>query len=162
MRSAPAQIRPRYPMGLRSARSVMACLPVASPLAQTQGLQNVPNSSELRNSAETYAVYSAILAHPPLSHQDTNTTYAIADTTLLSNDKIGTPADACVGIPQVSSANLAQVISDFEQRRNTPLHLKRSFSLSKPYFLLSPSRLASLSGGEVVVIFKLIRRVFQR
>jgi hypothetical protein len=140
-------------MGLRSARSVMACLPVASPLAQTQGLQNVPNSSELRNSAETYAVYSAILAHPPLSHQDTNTTYAIADTALLSNDKIGTPADACVGIPQVSSANLAQVVSDFEQRRNTPLHLKRSFSLSKPYFLLSPQQTSEFEwwrgGGHI-------------
>jgi hypothetical protein len=138
-------------MDFRSAGWVMACLLFASPLAPTQDSQNAP-PSELRDSAETYAVYSAILAHPPLSHEDTNTKYAIADTVLLSNDKIGTPNGACVDIPQVNSAKLAQVISDFEQRRNTPVHLKRAFSLSKPYVLLSPEQIRELEwwrGGHI-------------
>jgi hypothetical protein len=136
-------------MSFRSAGLVMGCLLVASSVAQTQGSQN---ANDLSDSPETYAVYSAILAHPPLSHQDTNTRYAIAATALLSNDNIGTPAGACLHIPQVSSANLAQVISDFEQRRNTPVHLKRAFSLSKPYVLLSPQQTSEFErwrGGHI-------------
>jgi hypothetical protein len=119
----------------------MACLLAVSPEAKIQNSQkNGAPPSEVRDSAETYAVYSAILAHPPLSHQDTNTKYAIADSALFSRDKITTPNGACAEIPQVSSASLAEIVFDYEQHKDTPVRLKRAFSLVKPYVLLSPEQ----------------------
>jgi hypothetical protein len=53
-------------MDVRSVGSLIACLLVASPEAKAQSSQkDATHPSELRDSAETYAVYSAILAHPP-------------------------------------------------------------------------------------------------
>jgi len=118
-----------HPMGLRGTCWLLACLLVAQ--------ENATHPSELRDSAETYAVYSAILADPPLSHRNVNTKYAVADTILLSKDRIGAPASAWAQTPRVSRESLAQIASDFEQHKNSPMPLKRAFSLSKPYVLLS-------------------------
>ena len=93
--------------------------------------------AESRDSAETYAVYSAILMIPPLSHLDQSKRYGIVETTLTAHDRIGAPHRACSAIPQVSSESLAQIDSDFEQHKNTAVRLKRAFSLPKPYVLLT-------------------------
>jgi hypothetical protein len=58
----------------------------------------------------------------------------------VSRDGIETPNTACAGIPEVSSEILAQIFSDFEQHKNTPVRLKRALSLSKPYIFLSPQQ----------------------
>lgn len=133
-------------MSVRSACSLMACLLFASLGAdgfrlQAQNSQeNSKHPREARDSTETYAVYSAILANPPLSHHDDNTMYAIRDTILASQDRIEAPKTACAEIPEVSSESLAQIVSDFEQHKNAPVRLKRALSLSKPYVLLSPQQ----------------------
>jgi hypothetical protein len=143
-------------MSVRSAGLLIACLLAVSPEAKTQSSQNATHPSEWKDSTETYAVYSAILAHPPLGHQDDNTKYAIADMVLLSKGEAGTPKTACAEIPQVSAESLAQIVSDFEKHGNTPVLLKRAFSLSKPYLLLSPeqaSEFESRRAGHVQADF---------
>ncbi len=129
-------------MGSRRLCLLLACFTLAWPEAGALRLRaQTPttsgrNQGELVESPESYAVYSAILANPPLSHRDKNTKYAIAEN-ILSKDELQTPKTACSGIPEVSTEALAQIFSDFENHKYPPAHLKRSLSLSKPYILLS-------------------------
>ena len=99
-------------------------------------------SSREASSPETYAVYSAILSPPPLSLQDQDARYAIADTTSTAKEGLDSPRAACQLPPSISES-FAQMNSEFEKRKNTPVHLKKEFTLRKPYVLLTPQEVAN-------------------
>jgi len=103
----------------------LACLLLPSPL--------VVGSSPETNSSETYAVYSAILSPPPLSHEDRSAKYAITDTTATAEffgDGLCIPQN-------YKPESFAQIKSEYEKRKNIPVPLKRAFTLRKPYIFLT-------------------------
>jgi len=89
-------------------------------------------SADAARRADVYAIYSLLLANPQTSHgPDDNQIYFIADTTVP-----GTPREPCVRAPAEAAARFAEVMADYERRKDTPSTLERAFQISKPYRLL--------------------------
>lgn len=109
-------------------------------------------SSPLRDAEDRYAVYSAILSHPPLSHPDQNAKSAIAETTIPVKDGTTTLQAVCTEIPHMRSESWAQLQRDFAQHNDRPVLLKRAFSLTKPYVLLSAQQVTEFEGRRTTLI----------
>jgi hypothetical protein len=121
-------------MAILSVRSIAIYLLLACPEINNHQVR-AKGANEAGDTAEMYAVYSAILAHPPVSHGEPVLQYAIAETTMPVKDR--TPTTACTEVPRINADSLAEVQSDFAQHNSFPMRLKRAFSLPKPYVLLS-------------------------
>ena len=101
---------------------------------------NAP-SADVDRRADVYAIYSQLLTHPQTSHgPDDNEIYLIADTTVH-----GTPREPCVRVPSEYAARYAEVMADYNRRKDTPVVLEAAFHIAKPYRLLN--------GGEVSEFF---------
>jgi hypothetical protein len=86
--------------------------------------------------SDVYKIYSILLTGPSTSHgPDNNTRYIISDVTAV----VGTQTP-CVRPPQGGEAEFAEVLADFEARRNTPRKLKRQMTIPKAYDLLTPEQ----------------------
>src|SRR4051794_990428 len=85
---------------------------------------------------EVYKIYSILLTGPATSHgPDSNSRYVINDATAL----IGSQRP-CVSPPQGREAEFAEVLADFDARKNTPRKLKRELKIPKPYEFLAPEQ----------------------
>jgi hypothetical protein len=99
-----------------------------------QGFQQNARSVDSDREKDVYAIYSLMLTNPTTSHGPyTSDRYLIAMTT-----GPGRPAEPCVRPPKEREAEFQEVLADFEIRKAKPLQLTQSFSISKPYVLLSP------------------------
>jgi hypothetical protein len=88
--------------------------------------------------ADVYAIYSLMLANPQTSHgSDDNEIYLIADTTLP-----GVPEIPCVRPPSGEESRFAEVMTDFDQRKNTPVRLEPAFQITKPFRLMNRDEVA--------------------
>ena len=99
-------------------------------LAQAPKITAVPPDRQ----ADVYAVYSAVLAAPRLSHTDDNSKYliaALAGAIRRFND----PAE-CIRVRPGYEAKFNQALSDFAKHKADQFRLERAFSISKPYELL--------------------------
>jgi hypothetical protein len=108
-------------------------------------LQNVPpigmpgGTPDASRRQDVYAIYSGIIS-------STDEIYLIESTTLTQKGGYGSPfrpgAGAqpyppCVQAPPGDAAGLAEILADYEARKDVPAVLQREFTLSKPYQLLS-------------------------
>ena len=99
-----------------------------------QGFQQDPRSKDSEREKDVYAIYSLMLTNPQTSHGPyTSDRYLIAMTT-----GPGRPAEPCVRPPKEREAEFQEVLADFESRKTKTRQLTQSFSISKPYVLLSP------------------------
>ena len=86
---------------------------------------------------DVYAIYSLMLTNPQTSHgPDDNKIYLIAATTAP-----GFPKIPCIAPPKEREADrgadFREALADFNQRQATQRQLSRTFSIQKPYVLLS-------------------------
>lgn len=98
-----------------------------------QGFQQDTRSADSEREKGVYAIYSLMLTNPATSHGPyTSDRFLIARTT-----GPGVPQEPCVRPPKDREAEFQRVLADFNRRKATPRELKRAFSISKPYELLS-------------------------
>jgi hypothetical protein len=115
-----------------------------------EGFQQDERSENSAREKDVYAIYSLMLTNPQTSHgPDNNVRYLIAMTT-----GPGHPEKPCVQPPKEREADFQEVLTDFERRKSTPQQLKRAFSISKPYVLLTADEVkdiqARLPGGTLL------------
>jgi len=102
-------------------------------ICAAQGSQQENNPTDAVQEKDAYAIYSLMLANPRTSHgPDDNERYLIAGTTAPAQ-----PPEPCVRPPKERDADFRQIMAAYERRKATPRQLKRLFSISKPYVLLS-------------------------
>jgi hypothetical protein len=95
--------------------------------------QQPATAPDAERRAYAYAIYSLLLTNQQTSHgPDDNDMYFIGDTTVA-----GTPREPCVRVPAGAKDRFTEVMADFEQRKDAPATLERSFRITKPYRLLS-------------------------
>lgn len=95
-----------------------------------------------------YAVYSAVLAAPRLSHTDDNSKYliaALAGAIRRFND----PAE-CIRVRPGYEAKFNQALSDFAKHKADQFRLERAFSISKPYELLDEDAIQQFYQSRMV------------
>jgi hypothetical protein len=118
-------------------RLAIACL--AAQAAGASDDADLPPIPAARR-AETYAVYSAVLARPSLNHSDTSSKYLIANATGLAQE--GWP-DACLDLPPAYASAYQEILTDHVRMRDRSFRLERALSIEKPYELLTPAGAAS-------------------
>lgn len=96
----------------------------------THGFQQEGGSAVSAQEKDVYSIYSLMLTNPQTSHgPDNNERYLIAMFTA------PTYPEPC--LPTERDADRREMCTDYEQRKATPRQLKPTFSISKPYVLLS-------------------------
>ena len=83
--------------------------------------------------ADTYAVYSAVLNHPSLSHPDNNEKYLVRDWSDVSMEK--EPGN-CIEVPEAYRVAYSELLQDRNEHRKAFL-LERAFEIAKPYNLIT-------------------------
>jgi hypothetical protein len=141
-------------------------LAVSFTLISATGVAQVTRTDADRR-ADIYAIYSLMLTNPQTSHgPDDNEIYLISDTTAP-----GQPEVPCVHPPSGEESRFAEVMADFNQRRNVPAKLEPAFQISKPFRLLSPDEVAEFekrhfaapsSGPKATDLFRLTDVYFSR
>jgi hypothetical protein len=91
-------------------------------------------SQENPSRADVYAIYSQMMSTPPASSQ--NDRYVIAATTRLPLGSVQQPP--CNTPPPAYAARWAEVLDDFNARRDKPAALMQLLTISKPYIFLTP------------------------
>jgi hypothetical protein len=108
------------------------CLLILTCVAAS-GFQNGGDSlSDASRRADVYAIYSLLLANAPLSHPGDNQVYLVAGTTVP-----GVPREPCVRPPDEYAAGFAEIMADYDKRKNVAVILQPAFQLDKPYRLLN-------------------------
>jgi hypothetical protein len=85
-------------------------------------------------SADTYAVYSAVLAHPSLSHPDGNEKYLVQE---VSGEVRENEPQSCISVPEPYRTSLAEVLADRMQVYEKRFLLERAFKIPKQYELIT-------------------------
>ena len=91
---------------------------------------------------DTYAVYSAVLAHPALSHPDDNQKYLVVE---LSGIPMEKDPRMCTVVPEVYRAAFSELLQDRERYQNQFL-LEHAFTIPKPYELITEDQAAQFRG----------------
>jgi hypothetical protein len=105
---------------------LLFCIPVL--------LSGQPVPAERR--ADTYAVYSAVMASPRLSHPDDNKKYLIEEIS-------GNPAmemkdqTSCIRVPDAYRERYTELLADRETQVRARYRLERAIQIEKPYVLLT-------------------------
>jgi hypothetical protein len=104
---------------------------------------------------DVYAVYSTMLANPPVVGGDSNKTYAIAAMTTPSNLDAAAPLElpeelrvliaACNAPPPGYEDRWSEILSDFRSRGDAPVALRRELKITKPYVYLNAVETATMS-----------------
>jgi hypothetical protein len=85
--------------------------------------------------ADTYAVYSAVMAHPSLSHPDVNLKYLIVDLSDFAGEH--ELQESCFLIPESYRANFSELLADRSQHSRERFRLERALAAPKPYDLIT-------------------------
>jgi hypothetical protein len=84
--------------------------------------------------ADTYAVYSAVLAHPRLSHPDNNEKYLVQQVSGISMEN---EPQSCITVPEASRAAFAELLADRLQISREHYRLERAFKIPKPFDIVT-------------------------
>jgi hypothetical protein len=95
--------------------------------------------------ADTYAVYSAVLAQPGLSRLDGNKNYAIAE---LSGVRMETEPGSCAEVPKGYLAAFAELQADRAEHHEERFRLERAFNSPKPYDLITEAQVKQFLGSR--------------
>lgn len=86
--------------------------------------------------ADIYAIYSKMMTNPSTSHgPDNNPIYLIDEMT-----QPGYPVVPCVRVPPEFEAAYAEILDEYNRRKDQHVKLERAFSIEKPYALLNPAQ----------------------
>jgi hypothetical protein len=96
-------------------------------------------------SEDSYAVYTAVMAKPQLSHPNDNRKYLIHDATSLGEDKPG----ACIRVPADYTAKLEEILAEFSQYKAESFQLERKFEVDRPYELLTEAEAKQFSDDRM-------------
>jgi len=109
-------------------------------------------SSALAQSTDAYAIYSALISASPIVRSGPGNVptddqiYLIDAMTITDRSGFGPPggrsfftAESCLKVPPLDDAGFREIVADYNLRKNTPAALKRLFTFSKPYQLLTAS-----------------------
>jgi hypothetical protein len=104
----------------------------------------------MAQTSDAYAIFSALIAASPVVRSGPGNVptddqiYLIEATTVTDRTGFGPPgartlftAESCLKVPPLDDAGFREILSDYNQRKNTPAALKRQFTFSKPYQLLT-------------------------
>jgi hypothetical protein len=107
-------------------------------------------STAFAQSSDAYAIYSALISTSPVVRSGPGNVpiddqlYLIDATTVTDRIGFGPPgartlftAESCLKVPPLDDAGFREILADYNLRRNTPAVLKRQFTFSKPYQLLT-------------------------
>jgi hypothetical protein len=83
---------------------------------------------------DTYAIYSAVLAHPSLSHPDNNEKYLIEELSGYSREN---DPSSCITPPESYRASFVELLTDRSEHSSERFRLERSIKISKPYDLVT-------------------------
>jgi hypothetical protein len=123
----------------------LACLPW---LLFGQETKKEVSPVPVERRADTYAIYSAVMARPSLSHPDNNEKYAIAELSGLATEEKG--LESCIAVPEGYRAAFAELQADRTRHREDRFRLERAFNIPKPYEVLTQAQstqfLAARSG----------------
>jgi hypothetical protein len=87
---------------------------------------------------DTYSIYSLLLTNLQTSHgPDGNPRFLVVDTTVR-----GVPERPCFDRRSLGKSRIAEILSDFDERKNRRQKLKRELVIAKPYELLTESEAA--------------------
>src|SRR6185436_19222105 len=101
-------------------------------------------------SSDAFAIYSDLISKSPVVRTGPGNVptddqiYLIEATTATDRSGYGPPgtrslftAESCLKTPPVDDASLREILADYNSRKNTPVALKRLFTFTKPYQLLT-------------------------
>lgn len=83
---------------------------------------------------DAYAVYSAVLSRPALSHPDNNQKYLVME---LSGAPREQDPTTCVAPPQSYRSAFDELLADRNGQHDARFRLERAFDITKPYELVS-------------------------
>ena len=84
---------------------------------------------------DTYAVYSAVLAHPVWDHVDHDALLLIAEDTGATYG--GMEPTKCIQAPQKYHKQMEEVLTDYAGRKSAPVKLQPRFRILRPFRLLT-------------------------
>jgi hypothetical protein len=84
--------------------------------------------------ADTYAIYSAVMAHPRLSHLDNNEKYLVLDASGVSWEN---EPKLCITVPEAYRAAFGELLTDRLQNSKEHFRLEPAFKMPKPFALVS-------------------------
>ena len=91
--------------------------------------------------ADAYAIYSAVLARPSLSHPDKNEKYLIEEFSGFTREEQNAP-QKCIGVPEPYRTSFAELLADRAAHSGARFRLERAFSISKPYDIVAEEQAA--------------------
>lgn len=115
--------------------------------AGARAFQPAVTASDAARRADTYAIYSQLLANPQTSHgADDNEMYLIGGTTVP-----GTPAEPCVQAPPDRAQRWAEVLADYRTRKSRQVTIQPELRIGKPYRILPTADIAEFDAARKVV-----------
>src|SRR3954466_15873460 len=109
-----------------------------------------PPATASAQTSDTYAIYSALISMSPVVRSGPENIpaddqiYLIDATTITDRTGFGPPggrslftAESCMNVPPLDDGGFREILADYHLRKNTPAALKRLFTFSKPYLLLT-------------------------
>jgi hypothetical protein len=106
-------------------------------LALGQEPKNPAPTIPAERRADTYAIYSAALAHPSLSHPDNNQKYLVRE---LSGYSMENEPRDCMTVPEEYRAAFAELLADRLQLYREHYRLEPAFKMSKPVDLVTEAQ----------------------
>jgi hypothetical protein len=103
-------------------------------LALGQEPTKSPTAVPADRRADTYAIYSAALAHPNLSHPDNNQKYLVRE---LSGYSWEGELRLCITVPDAYRAAFAELLADRLQLYREHYRLEPAFKMPKPFDLVT-------------------------
>jgi hypothetical protein len=110
-------------------------------------LSGQPVPAERR--ADTYAVYSAVMASPRLSHPDDNKKYLIEDVSGNPGFDVG-GQEPCIRAPEAYRERYAEVLADRATQVRIRYHLERELQIDKPYEILTKEQAKEFASARGV------------
>ena len=98
--------------------------------------------------ADSYAIYSAALNPPKLSHRDENQKYLVVDVT---TSKPFRDPQSCVQPPPSYREGFSEIAADYLKHENDSFRLEPKFSMSKPYEFLTEAEANQFQKGRIVL-----------
>ena len=83
---------------------------------------------------DTYAIYSAVLAHPRLSHPDSNEKYLVLDASGISMEN---DSKLCIAVPDAYRAAFTELVADRSLNSSEHFRLEPAFKIPKPFSLIT-------------------------
>ena len=96
--------------------------------------------------ADTSAVYSAILAHPSLSHPDNNEKYLVHEATGVSEEN---EPKLCIAVPDAYRAAFTELVADRLQNSKEHFRLEPAFKSPKPFDLITEDQARQIPGPAI-------------